>query len=81
MLGPAPTSPPHTHTHAGAISFWPTIVYAPIEMYLALVRPRPAVAVSLQAINASVALLALGALVGSLYEFAKSAREFRPFAM
>ncbi|KAI8472009.1 MAG: transmembrane amino acid transporter protein-domain-containing protein [Monoraphidium minutum] len=65
----------------GAISFWPTIVYAPIAMYLKIKKPRPAVAVALRAVNWAAFALALGALVGSAYEFAAASKSFRPFGM
>lgn len=73
--------PPLPSTLPGAISFWPTIVYAPIEMYIASQAPPRAARLGLQAINLSIALLALGALLGSVYEFAHAAASFRPFSV
>jgi hypothetical protein len=81
-LAPRPhskTSPPARTP--GAISFWPTIVYAPIEMYLRIRKPRPAAAAALRAVNWGFFVLALGAFVGSVYDFVEASKSFRPFGL
>lgn len=65
----------------GAISFWPTIVFGPIQTYIAVRSPPPGRRRALQALNVAFGFLAAAAFVGSLYTFAHEARTFRPFGL
>lgn len=50
-------------------------------MYIALKRPSKPVALALQALNWSVAAMAVAALIGSLWTFADAAKHFKPFGL
>ena len=79
------TPPPHTNNKPkkhnnnfkGAISFWPTVVAGPVEVYIAGRAPRPAVRRALRALSGAVFVLSAGALAGSLYSFGSEARHFK----
>ncbi|GBF89970.1 hypothetical protein Rsub_02676 [Raphidocelis subcapitata] len=63
----------------GALAFWPTVVLAPIMMYLQIRKPPKAHVLALQALLWAMLAVSACALVGSFYSFVQSARNFKPF--
>ncbi|GBF89355.1 hypothetical protein Rsub_02233 [Raphidocelis subcapitata] len=63
----------------GALAFWPTVVLAPITMYLQIRKPAKARAIALQVLLWAMFVIAALALIGSVYGFVRSAKSFKPF--
>lgn len=83
-FGAAPHAAPRPSPKPpGAISFWPTIVAGPIELYIKVKGDKLGRGRfwALRALSGAFFLLALGALVGSIYEFAEASKSFRPFGL
>ncbi|KAI8462375.1 MAG: transmembrane amino acid transporter protein-domain-containing protein [Monoraphidium minutum] len=63
----------------GAIAFWPTVVAAPITMYIAIRRPPRAKVLALQALMWFMLAVSFCALIGSVFSFISAAKTFQPF--
>lgn len=64
---------------AGALAFWPATVLFPIEAYLRVFRPRPAVKASLRALNVLCALLTVAVAVSGVQQIVEHSKEFKIF--
>ena len=64
---------------AGALAFWPATVLFPIEAYVKVFRPRPAVKKSLRALNVLCALLTVAVAVSGVQQIVTQASQFKIF--
>ena len=63
----------------GAIGFWPTTVFFPIECWIRLYRPSPTYRFWLRALNVICALVTVAAAMGSIYNIIKDASKYEIF--
>ena len=64
---------------AGALAFWPATVLFPIEAYLRVFKPRPAVKTSLRGLNILCALLTVAVAVSGVQQIVTQASQFKIF--
>ncbi|KAF8062021.1 AAP2 [Scenedesmus sp. PABB004] len=64
----------------GALTFWPTAVFYPIQMFKKVYNPRGPRRVAMNIINVIMGVVALLATVGSMETIVASASAFKPFA-
>ena len=64
---------------AGALAFWPATVLFPIEAYLRVFKPRPAIKRSLRVLNVLCALLTVAVAVSGVQQIVTQASQFKIF--
>ena len=64
---------------AGALAFWPATVLFPIEAWVKVFSPRPAVKRSLRALNVLCALLTVAVAVSGVQQIVTQASQFKIF--
>ena len=77
---PSPTHhPPLLPGLAGALGFWPASVWAPIECYIKVFRPRPGVTRSLRVLSFICAIVTVVCVVSGVQQLVVSAAGFELF--
>lgn len=64
---------------AGALAFWPATVLFPIEAYVRVFRPRPAVKNALRSLNVICCLLTIAVAVSGVQQIVTQASQFKIF--
>ena len=64
---------------AGALGFWPASVWAPVECYIKVFKPRNGVKHSLRVLSAVCAIVTVACVVSGVHELVVSASSFKLF--
>lgn len=64
---------------AGALGFWPASVWAPVECYIKVFRPRKGVARALRFLSLVCAVVTVACVVSGVQQLAVSASTFKLF--